>query len=88
MVNDIHSSNNKDVIRSNIIKLRNEEKESIEEKSSLEQSGLKNKNDVKIGIIGVGGWGKNHSRVLHDFGVLTSICDMDKIKAKKPGNSI
>ena len=82
MVNDIHSSNNKDVIRSNVIKLRNEEKESIEEKSSLEQSGLKNKNDVKIGIIGVGGWGKNHSRVLHDFGVLTSICDMDKIKAK------
>jgi len=82
MVNDIHSSNNKDVIRSNVIKLGNEEKESIEEKSSLEQSRLKNKNDVKIGIIGVGGWGKNHSRVLHDFGVLTSICDMDKIKAK------
>ena len=46
MVNDIHSSNNKDVIRSNVIKLRNEEKESTEEKSSLEQSGLKNKNDV------------------------------------------
>jgi len=82
MVNDIHSSNNKDVSRSNVIKLGNEEKDTTEEKSSLEQSRLKNKNDVKIGIIGVGGWGKNHSRVLHDFGVLTSICDMDKIKAK------
>ena len=49
MVNDIHSSNNKDVIRSKVIKLENEEKESIEEKSSLEQSGLKNKNDVRQG---------------------------------------
>jgi UDP-N-acetylglucosamine 3-dehydrogenase len=82
MVIDIRASNNKDVIDSNIIELGKEEKNTIEDKSRLDKSGLKNNNDVKIGIIGVGGWGKNHSRVLHDFGVLTSICDMDKIKAK------
>lgn len=83
MVNDIQASNNKDVIGSNVIELGKEEKNTIKDKSRrLDKSGLKNNNDVKIGIIGVGGWGKNHSRVLHDFGVLTSICDMDKIKAK------
>ncbi len=83
MVNDIQSSNNKDVIGSNVIELGKEEKNTIKDESRrLDKSGLKNNNDVKIGIIGVGGWGKNHSRVLHDFGVLTSICDMDKIKAK------
>lgn len=43
-------------------------------------------NKAKIGIIGVGGWGKNHSRVLHDFGVLRSICDMDKSKAQGLAN--
>ena len=82
MVIDIQASNNKDVIGSNVIELGKEEKNTIEDKSKLDKSRLKNNNDVKIGIIGVGGWGKNHSRVLHDFGVLTSICDMDKIKAK------
>ena len=83
MVNDIQASNNKDVIGSNVIELGKEEKNKIKDESRrLDKSGLKNNNDVKIGIIGVGGWGKNHSRVLHDFGVLTSICDMDKIKAK------
>jgi predicted dehydrogenase len=83
MVNDIQASNNKDVIGSNVIELGKVEKNTIKDKSRrLDKSGLKNNNDVKIGIIGVGGWGKNHSRVLHDFGVLTSICDMDKIKAK------
>lgn len=83
MVNDIQASNNKDVIGSNVIELGKEEKNTIKDESRrLDKSGLKNNNDVKIGIIGVGGWGKNHSRVLHDFGVLTSICDMDKIKAK------
>ena len=49
---------------------------------NLEQDGKK----AKIGIIGVGGWGKNHSRVLHDFGVLRSICDMDKAKAQGLAN--
>lgn len=83
MVNDIQASNNKDVIGSNVIELGKDEKNTIKDESRrLDKSGLKNNNDVKIGIIGVGGWGKNHSRVLHDFGVLTSICDMDKIKAK------
>lgn len=69
MVNDIQASNNKDVIGSNVIELGKEEKNTIKDKSRrLDKSGLKNNNDVKIGIIGVGGWGKNHSRVLHDFG--------------------
>jgi UDP-N-acetylglucosamine 3-dehydrogenase len=83
MVIDIQASNNKGVIGSNVIELGKEEKNMFEDKSRLDKSGLNNnKDNVKIGIIGVGGWGKNHSRVLHDFGVLTSICDMDKIKAK------
>lgn len=83
MVKDIQSPNNKDVIGGdNVLELGKEKGDTIEDKSLLDRNGLKSNNDVKIGIIGVGGWGKNHSRVLHDFGVLTSICDMDKIKAK------
>lgn len=38
-----------------------------------------------IGIIGVGGWGKNHARVLAEMGVLKAICDMDIMKAKSLG---
>ena len=37
---------------------------------------------ARIAIIGVGGWGKNHVRVLHDIGVLRSICDTDINRAK------
>ena len=33
--------------------------------------------DLKVAVIGVGGWGKNHARVLHDIGVLSAICDAD-----------
>jgi len=29
----------------------------------------------KIGVIGVGGWGKNHVRVLHDLDALAAVCD-------------
>ncbi len=32
---------------------------------------------IKIAVIGTGGWGKNHVRVLNDLGVLSAICDSD-----------
>ncbi|NAL76714.1 Gfo/Idh/MocA family protein [Nitrososphaera sp. AFS] len=37
--------------------------------------------DRKIAVVGVGGWGKNHARVLHDMGALTAICDTDESKS-------
>ena len=40
---------------------------------------------MKIIQIGTGGWGKNHSRVLSEFGVLSAICDMNKERAKEFG---
>src|ERR671913_491729 len=70
---------NRDEILLKLEKERNEEKLNL----SISKNRLQNNNAINIGIIGVGGWGKNHSRVLHDFGVLTSICDMDKSKAKE-----
>lgn len=36
---------------------------------------------MNIAVIGAGGWGKNHVRVLNDLGVLTAICDYDENKA-------
>ncbi|HEY7227744.1 MAG TPA: Gfo/Idh/MocA family oxidoreductase, partial [Nitrososphaeraceae archaeon] len=41
------------------------------------------KTDLHIAVIGVGGWGKNHARVLHDMGVLSAICDADSERTKK-----
>ena len=38
---------------------------------------------LKIGIIGVGGWGKNHVRVLHNMGVLGAVCDVSIDRAKE-----
>ena len=38
---------------------------------------------LRLAIIGVGGWGKNHARVLNDLGVLAAICDMDAQRAKE-----
>lgn len=35
---------------------------------------------MNIAVIGAGGWGKNHVRVLNDLGVLTAICDSDENK--------
>ncbi len=35
---------------------------------------------AKIAVIGVGGWGKNHIRVLHELGALAAFCDVDKAK--------
>jgi UDP-N-acetylglucosamine 3-dehydrogenase len=40
---------------------------------------------MKIIQIGAGGWGKNHSRVLSEFGVLSAICDMNLERAKEFG---
>lgn len=36
------------------------------------------KKSTKIAVVGTGGWGKNHVRVLNDLGVLTAICDSDE----------
>lgn len=32
---------------------------------------------VKIAVIGTGGWGKNHVRVLNELGCLACVCDLD-----------
>lgn len=40
---------------------------------------------MKIVQIGTGGWGKNHTRVLSQLGVLSAVCDTDKEKSKKFG---
>ena len=36
---------------------------------------------ARIGVVGTGGWGKNHVRVLNELGVLAAICDMDQSRA-------
>lgn len=33
--------------------------------------------DLQIAVIGVGGWGKNHARVLSNLGALKAVCDTD-----------
>jgi UDP-N-acetylglucosamine 3-dehydrogenase len=33
--------------------------------------------NLKLAVIGTGGWGKNHVRVLNDLGVLSAVCDSD-----------
>lgn len=33
--------------------------------------------DLNVAVIGVGGWGKNHARVLSGQGALKAVCDMD-----------
>lgn len=38
---------------------------------------------MRIAQIGTGGWGKNHTRVLSELGVLCAICDTDKQKNKQ-----
>lgn len=40
---------------------------------------------MKIVQIGTGGWGKNHTRILAQQGVLSAVCDNDKQKAKEFG---
>ncbi len=38
---------------------------------------------ARIGVIGVGGWGKNHLRVLSELGCLAAFCDIDRVKAER-----
>ena len=40
---------------------------------------------MKIVIIGTGGWGKNHCRVLSEFGVLSAVCDINIQRAEEFG---
>jgi len=40
---------------------------------------------MKIVQIGTGGWGKNHTRVLSELGVLVAVCDADLQKSKEYG---
>jgi len=40
---------------------------------------------VKIVQIGTGGWGKNHTRILSQLGVLVAICDANSEKSKEYG---
>ena len=43
---------------------------------------------MKIIQIGVGGWGKNHTRILSQLGVLVAICDADSKKVKNMEKNI
>lgn len=38
---------------------------------------------MKVAQIGTGGWGKNHTRILSQLGVLTAVCDADKDRSKE-----
>jgi len=38
---------------------------------------------LRIGVVGTGGWGKNHLRVFSEFGVLASLCDIDPERASQ-----
>ena len=40
---------------------------------------------MKVAQIGVGGWGKNHSRILSEFGVLSAVCDENSERAEEFG---
>ena len=40
---------------------------------------------MKIVQIGTGGWGKNHTRVLSELGVLVAVCDADSQRSKEYG---
>lgn len=40
---------------------------------------------MKIAQIGIGGWGKNHTRVLSQLGVLVAVCDADETRGKEAG---
>lgn len=40
---------------------------------------------MKVVLVGVGGWGKNHARVLSEFGVLCAVCDTDRKRSAEFG---
>jgi UDP-N-acetylglucosamine 3-dehydrogenase len=39
--------------------------------------------ELRIGVIGAGGWGKNHVRVFNELGVLQCLCDIDPERASQ-----
>ncbi len=41
---------------------------------------------ARVAVIGVGGWGKNHARVLAELGALAAVCDLDSSKAGEIAN--
>jgi UDP-N-acetylglucosamine 3-dehydrogenase len=41
---------------------------------------------MKVVQIGTGGWGKNHTRILSQLGVLTAVCDANKERSKEYAN--
>ena len=48
--------------------------------------GVSEMSDMRTALVGVGGWGKNHARVLHGMGALSAVCDTDAALAKKYGD--
>jgi UDP-N-acetylglucosamine 3-dehydrogenase len=36
---------------------------------------------LRVGVVGTGGWGKNHVRVLNEIGCLAAVCDLDRTRA-------
>ena len=40
---------------------------------------------MKVVQIGTGGWGKNHTRILSQLGVLTAVCDANKERSQEYG---
>src|SRR5579859_5444811 len=36
---------------------------------------------TKVGVVGTGGWGKNHVRVLSELQSLAAVCDLNKERA-------
>jgi UDP-N-acetylglucosamine 3-dehydrogenase len=36
---------------------------------------------IRVGVVGTGGWGKNHVRVLNELGCLAAICEMNQGRA-------
>ncbi|MEM3144174.1 MAG: Gfo/Idh/MocA family oxidoreductase [Candidatus Nitrosotenuis sp.] len=40
---------------------------------------------MKVAQIGIGGWGKNHARVLSQLGVLCAVCDTDQARVNEAG---
>jgi len=38
---------------------------------------------MRVGVVGTGGWGKNHLRVFSEFGVLACLCDIDPVRAEQ-----
>ena len=44
---------------------------------------MKRSRELRIALVGAGGWGKNHARVLHELGVLEAICDKNESLARE-----